>query len=272
MSTYKTGRWSNEELKLVKQLVAEGKNYEQISERVNRPADTIQKTVEEKLLMNISEEAQITKKAENDIKSSAEWRQLEKQLNRDEQDVFLNHWRELVSQFNNNVTHTEKLQMMDLIRNEILMGRVLERINTASETIREAQEDYQAERELDLANQNPQKLVDLQRKIGDTQIAIGAFNKEYNELSIRKNATLKDIKGTREQRVKRLEESKETITGWIATLISEPDMREKLGKWTEKFRIAQTVEYQRLGEYHKYDDGQVEQPILNNETLKDDNL
>lgn len=271
MSSYKTGRWSNTEIDLVKTLVAEGKNYEQISERVNRPPETIQKMVEDKLLMNISEEAQITRRAENDIKSSAEWRQLEKQLNPDEQDIFLNHWRELVAQFNNNVTHTEKLQMMDLIRNEILMGRVLERINTANMNIAQAQEDYQKERSLDLSIQDPLKLVDLQRKIAETQIAIGSFNKEYESLSLRKNATLKDIKGTREQRVKRLEESKETITGWVASLISEPDLREKLGKWTEKFRIAQTVEYQRLSEYHKYDDGQVEQPILNYQTLQEDN-
>lgn len=224
------------------------------------------------MLMNISKDALITRQAELDIKKSSEWNEIEQQLSEDEKDVFLHHWRELVAQFNNDVTHTERLQIMDVIRNEILISRCLKRINRANQKIEDCHREYMKERSLDLSIQVPNKLVDLQRQSADELIAVGQYNKEYQELSKRKNETLKDIKGTREQRVKRLEESKETITGWITTIMTEPKMRDELGRWVEKFRIAQVVEYQRLGEYHTYEDGSIEQPILNNETIKDDNI
>jgi hypothetical protein len=272
MSSYKTGRWSEEEVKLVKQLTEEGLSYEAMESRLNRPANTIQKMVEQKLMMNLTEDAQLVRQAENDIKNSAEWRELSRQLSEDEQEMFLHHWRELIAQFKNDVTHTERLQIMDVIRNEILLGRVLYRINISNQDIQDYRDEYMKERKLAIELQDPNKLVDLQRKIADCQIAIGAFNREYKDLSERKNATLKDIKGTREQRIKRIEESKETITGWITALMAAPELREKLGKWTEKFRLAQEVEYHRLSEYHTYDDGQLEQPILNADNIKEDNL
>lgn len=271
MSTYKSGRWSKEEEEIVKNLVTEGLSYEAMEIKLNRPAHSIKKKVEEELLLNLTEEVQIGRIAENDVKASAEWKELSKQLSTDEQDTFLHHWRELIAQFKNDVTHTERLQIMDVIRNEILINRVLKRIYQAQAIIDENRVAYDKERSIPLDLQDASKLVDLQTKIADASMAIGAFNKEYKDLAERKNSTLRDIKGTREQRIKRIEESKETITGWITALIANPDMRRDLGVYMEKFRIAQQIEYQRLSEYHKYDDGSVEQPILNAENIKEDN-
>lgn len=73
MSAYKTGRWSNEDIEEVKKMVDDGLTYEQMESRVNRPADTIKKQVENKMLMNISKDALITRQAELDIKKSSEW-------------------------------------------------------------------------------------------------------------------------------------------------------------------------------------------------------
>lgn len=271
MSTYKSGRWSKEEEELVKGFVTDGLSYEAMEIKLNRPAQSIKKKVEEDLLLNLTEEVQIGRVAENDIKASAEWKELAQQLSHEEQETFLHHWRELIAQFKNDVTHTERLQIMDVIRNEILINRVLKRIHQAQSTIEENRNGYEKERKLPIEHQDATKLTDFQNKIADASMAIGAFNKEYKELSERKNATLRDIKGTREQRIKRIEESKETITGWITALIANPDMRRDLGIYMEKFRIAQQIEYQRLSEYHTYDDGTIEQPILNAENLKEDN-
>ena len=271
MSTYKTGRWSNEDVEKVRGFVEEGLSYEQISFRINRPPETVKSFVENKLLMNLSEDAQNSKKAEIGIKQSAEWIEIEKQLSKDEQEMFLHHYRELLAQFKNDVTHTEKLQIIDIIRNEVLLNRVLIKIHEANSSIQGLQKEFNDEMLLDPTMRDTAKLMDIQRRQADSGIAIGAYNREYKELMERKQNILRDIKGTREQRIKRIEDSKETITGWIAALIASPEIRKKLGMQMEKARIAQTVEYTRLSEYHTYDDGQIEQPILNSDVLKEDN-
>lgn len=271
MSIFKTGRWNLEDIKRVEELIEQGVSYEEIEKVVHRPAATIQRMVQNKLLMNLSEEEKITKKAEITIKESAEWKEITQQLSKDEQEMFLHHWKEILAQFNNDVTHTERLQIIDIIRNEVLINRVMKKIHDANSDMGSIRNELVIEMSLEPEHRDTSKIIDLQRRSGDVGIAIGAYNREYKELMERKQKILVDIKGTREQRVKRLEDSKETITGWVAALISSPEMRNELGIYMEKFRIAQTVEYQRLADYHTYEDGQVQQPLLSSESIKEDN-
>lgn len=97
------------------------------------------------------------------------------------------------------------------------------------------------------------------------------YTKDYKELLDKKSSLLREVKGTREQRIKRVEDSKETIGTYLASLIDNTDMRRALGIEVEKFRLATKIEYQRLSDYHTYIDGSVEQPILNTENIKEDN-
>ena len=81
---------------------------------------------------------------------------------------------------------------------------------------------------------------------------------------------LKDLKATREQRIKRLEDSKETFVGWIKMLIDDPEFSRGLGVAMEKMRMSSENEKARLSEYHQYEDGGIDQPFLTPETVKDD--
>lgn len=272
MTVYKTGRWSDEELRLTRQLVEDGSSYEKISEIINRPVDTVRKCVEDKLFLNLSDTAKLSRKAEFDIKNSIEWREITKQITVEEQSLFLHHWREILSQFNNDVAHTERLQIIDIVRIEILIGRVLTRINDYNNTISSFQLLHNDEMNKDITMRNGTNLVEYQKRITDSMLAIGALNKELAELHQKKSAILKDIKGTREQRVKRIEESKENFNGLVAAILDSPELRQKWGRYMEKFRIAKEVQYQKLSEYHTYADGQVDQPLLSSDTLKEDNV
>ena len=79
---------------------------------------------------------------------------------------------------------------------------------------------------------------------------------------------LKDLKATREQRIKRLEDSKQTFIGWVRNLMSNPQTRSELGTEMEKMRLAVNKEQERLSEYHKYEDSLVDQPFLTPDTTK----
>ena len=81
---------------------------------------------------------------------------------------------------------------------------------------------------------------------------------------------LKDLKATREQRIKRLEDSKRTFFGWMQQVMRDGDFRTQLGIDMEKMSLAAQKEYERLSEYHEYEDGGVDQPIITPENVKTD--
>ena len=80
---------------------------------------------------------------------------------------------------------------------------------------------------------------------------------------------LKEMKATREQRVKRIEDSKTSFSGWMAYLVSNPDITKGYGLELEKMRMAMEKEKERLSHFHKYQDEQVDQPFLTPDTVKD---
>ena len=79
---------------------------------------------------------------------------------------------------------------------------------------------------------------------------------------------LKDLKATREQRIKRLEDSKQTFIGWVRNLMSNPETRREMGESMEKMRLAMGIEKDRLSEWHQYEDHLVDQPFLTPDTTK----
>ena len=81
---------------------------------------------------------------------------------------------------------------------------------------------------------------------------------------------LKDLKGTREQRIKQIEDSKLTFASLVKKIASDPTFRSQIGIDMEKMRLATEAEKERLGEYMEYEDGQVDQPLLSDETVKGD--
>jgi hypothetical protein len=75
------------------------------------------------------------------------------------------------------------------------------------------------------------------------------------------------MKGTREQRIKRLEDSKQSFTAWVASLIQDPERLKRYGIEMEKMRLAMDKERERLSAFHQYEDGQIDQPFLTPDTV-----
>jgi ribosome maturation protein Sdo1 len=80
---------------------------------------------------------------------------------------------------------------------------------------------------------------------------------------------LREMKGTREQRIKRLEDSKQSFVSWVAHLMQDPETMKKYGIEMEKMRMAMEKEKDRLSAYHKYEDGVVDQPFLTPDTVRE---
>lgn len=265
--TFKTGKWSKAELAQTKELIEQGLTYEQISEKINRPVSSIKSHVEEELLLNLTDEAKHAKSAEQTLRNSPEWKEIELQLSKEEQELFVYHWKEIVAQFRNDVTHTEKLQIIDISRLEILINRVMKKIYEYIAKINDCKRQLAIEEAKD-SNKDMVLISSLQQQIADYQLTLTqGLHKEHKELMERKQHILREIKGTREQRIKRLEDGKDTIQSLLAKIMTSPDFQRQLGQHMEKFRIAQHVEFHRLSDLYKYANGEHELPILCVESL-----
>jgi hypothetical protein len=112
-------------------------------------------------------------------------------------------------------------------------------------------------------------LFNMERQVASLKASQESLNKDYRELQTKKSTMLKEMKATREQRVKRFEDSKSSFAGWMAYLISNPDVAQSYGIEMEKMRMAMSKEKERLAQYHKYSDDMVDQPFLTPDTVKD---
>lgn len=154
------------------------------------------------------------------------------------------------------------------------MDRALKKCGETQQEVRNIEDMIKAEKESgdDDDPNRKARIINLTQMRLTANQAISNFNKEYKELLDKKTAILRELKATRAERIKRIESNSETMGNWIAKMMSEPELRKQMGIEIEKMRLAKTVEYNRLSEYHTYLDGRIEQPILNSDNIKEDNV
>ena len=80
---------------------------------------------------------------------------------------------------------------------------------------------------------------------------------------------LKDLKGTREQRKRNSEDAKTNFSAWLKQL-EDVEVRKREGMDMEINRIAADRALESLSGYHEYEDGMVDQPFLNANTVKEE--
>lgn len=266
MKHYKTGRWSKDELQFVKDNF-KSMTIEELSNKLDRPPDKISDLVGE---LHVPEDI---RHSELNIKRTHEWKQIAQQLSSDEQETFLYHWREIINQFSSDISHTERMQIMDLCRTEILINRSLKKLYEIQLKIENIEKDIVKEQEKPPGIKDVDALVRMKQIQSDMIMSVSSIGKEHQNLTERKQSFLRDLKATREQRKKRIEDdSKATLKDWVITLIQNPELRRDLGIKIEKYRHAVKVEYDRLSDYLEYADGKVDQPVLNADNIKEDNV
>ena len=162
------------------------------------------------------------------------------------------------------------MQIIDAIKLEILMNRALIGQQTNMKDIQSYEELVTVEKAKALEIQDKDYIFSLERQVAVCRAAQESLTREYKDLQTKKASMLKDLKANREQRIKRLEDSKQTFIGWVRNLMSNPEARRSIGIQMEKMRLATDKEAARLSEYHKYEDGTIDQPFLTPNSVKED--
>jgi len=263
----KKGRFSKEEQKYIKDSHKE-LSIDQMATVLDRDPDSVESYVNSKLGKTTLDALEI--EAYYDLKSRPYWRELKDQFSERELEILIYHWGRIIGQFRDDVLPTEELQVLDAIKLEVLMNRALKDQQTNMRDVNRYEELVTEEKRKSLEYQDKDYIYTLERQIAVCRAAQESLTREYRDLQTKKSAMLKDLKATREQRVKRLEDSKETFVGWVRNLMSDPETRHTMGIEMEKMRLATYKEQERLSEYHQYEDQIIDQPFLTPDTVKDE--
>lgn len=264
MSKNRHGPWSKED----KQYIAEKcatMTAKEIAIHLRRNAEAVEKYILDNHASSFTETA---RSAEYDIKKSPVWKDLEKQFSKEELNMFLFHWGRIISQFRDDVYPTEEMQVVDTIKLEILMNRCLCQQQQCMDDIKLLEQQLLFERGQE--EKDIQQITTLERQIGVLRAAQESLNSDFKDMLNRKNLILKEMKATRDARIKHLESNKHNFLSIIRRIVEDREFRVRLGRDMEKMRLATNVEYERLSEYHKYIDGEVDQPLLTPENIIED--
>jgi len=250
-----------------RQITEWADNYtiEDIANKLNRSYESINDYVKSKLKVGLT----VEETAAYSLVDRPYYIELQAQFTDDELELFKYHWAKIISQFKDDVFPTEEMQVVDVIKLEILMNRCLKGNKENIDQIRTYDHMIKDERSRDKDQQDHDYILNLERQMASLRASQESLNRDYRDLSSKKESMLKNMKGTREQRIKRLEDSKQSFTSWVAALMQNPELIKQYGIEMEKMRAAMTVEKGRLGNFHQFTDGQVDQPFLTPDTVKD---
>ncbi len=106
----------------------------------------------------------------------------------------------------------------------------------------------------------------LDAQLVSARAAEQSKTQDYVKLQERYDQLMKSLKATRDQRVKDAESGKETFLGLIK-MLQQRDIQEKEGRQMGLMQLAAAKEYNNLGQLHKYEDGNIDRPILSADTV-----
>lgn len=238
-------------------------SIDQIAEQLNRSAAPIKRYIDEQALM-IPE----TEKNNNDylkykLHSKTFWNEIKRQFDEDtgELQYFEDTWVGLIKQFREDVLPAEELQIKQFITIDILINRSMK------ERKRHIAETEKLQKQVDKEYEKPEdqrdipKLANLETQLSFARNSIANYTNEYTKLLNEQQKISKDLKATREQRIKRIEDGKSSWTGLIRMLEDE-ELREKEGKEIAILSMAAQNNLKKMSALHTYQDGVIDRPFL----------
>lgn len=236
---------------------------EDISSQINKPLELVQEYVS--TLVNPDRKS---------LRNSKAWKQLRDEFDPDELEYFEEQYTKYIDQFREDVLVTEETQIFLVIKFEIMMHRNAKAKRNASKDIArlsKLQSDFLARfsSPAEMTDEDRTFLLNVETQIQAAKASEQARSTEYIKLEEKHQALLKDLKATRDQRVTRIESSKETYLAVIKRL-AEQEEREILGRQMEIMKMATDREYDRLTATHTFEDGSQDSPVLIPEEKKDE--
>ena len=266
----KRGQLGLEEQEFIRDNI-DSLSIEQIAEALNRTVKPVQRYVtESKIGIKSKDEEETDKTLRRKLHAKTFWIEIEKQFDKStgELQYFEDTWIGLVKQFREDVLPAEELQIKQFITIDILINRSMKERKRHIADTEKLQEEVDREYKLPEDLRDGPKLANLETQLSFARNSIANYTNEYTKLLNEQQKISKDLKATREQRIKRIEDGKSSWIGLIRMLEDE-EIREKEGREMEIMNMSVEQQIKKLSEYHEYQDGEVDTPLLTPETVQD---
>ena len=243
---------------------------EEIADRLNRSVKPIERYLQKsKIVTKTPDEQQNDKTLRQKLHTKPFWGEIEKQFDKitGELDYFEDTWIGLLKQFREDVLPAEELQIKQFITIDILINRSMKERKRHIADTEKLQIKVDKEYSLPEDVRDIPKLANLETQLGFARNSIASYTNEYTKLLNEQQKISKDLKATREQRIKRIEDGKSSWVGLIRMLEDE-DIREKEGREMEIMSMSVQKHKKLLTEYHEYADDTVDSPLLTPETVE----
>jgi len=244
-------------------------SIEQIADQLNRTVKPVERYISEaKIGLKTPDEQENDKTLRQKLHAKTFWTEIERQFDKDtgELDYFEDTWIGLVKQFREDVLPAEELQIKQFITIDILINRSMKERKRHIADTEKLQTEVDREYQLDEELRDGPKLANLETQLSFARNSIANYTNEYTKLLNEQQKISEDLKATREQRIKRIEDGKSSWIGLIRMLEDE-EIREKQGREMEIMAMAVEKNKQLLSEYHQYADDGVDMPLLTPETI-----
>ena len=264
----KRGQLSLDEEKFIRENI-NSLSIENMANQLNRSEAPVKRYIDENSLLVSDDEKQDYNLLKHKLHSKTFWQEIRRQFDEDTGELayFEDTWVGLIRQFREDVLPAEELQIKQFITIDILINRSMkERKRHISET-EKLQKLVDKEYEKPEDQRDIPRLSSLETQLSFARNSIANYTNEYTKLLNEQQKISKDLKATREQRIKRIEDGKSSWTGLIRMLEDE-ELREKEGKEMAILSMAANKTFQKMSDYHSYQDGVVDKPFLTPDTVE----
>jgi hypothetical protein len=262
----KRGKLSKGEMDYIRQNCFD-LSIDEIAKFLNRTVDPINKFIDAENLKarNMTDDEHLLV----NLRGRYYFHELKKQFDDGEIIFFEHQWIDYFKQFGEDVTHTEEMQILEVIRTEVLINRGMEDRQEVVKNVARLNKLIDDEIRKPATMQDTQAIASFQTQLGAAMASKSAYINEHEKLLTKKERLLKDLKGTREQRKRNAADAKTNFSAWLRQL-DDDQFRKREEESMELNRIAANKVIGKLSDYHTYEDGVVDQPFLNVDTIKEE--
>lgn len=265
----KRGQLSLDEEKFIRENI-DSLTIDQIAHHLNRNPKPIERYITENNLLLGNQNLADIKYLKTKLHSKTFWNEIVKQFDNDsgELEYFEDTWVNLIKQFREDVLPAEELQIKQFITIDILINRSMKERKRHIADTEKLQRLVDAEYAKSETERDIPKLANLETQLSFARNSIANYTNEYTKLLNEQQKISKDLKATREQRIKRIEDGKSSWTGLIRMLEDE-EIRERQGKEMEIIAMATEKARQKLQDYHQFANSSVDRPFLTPESVNE---
>lgn len=258
----KRGKLSREEMDFIHQNIST-LDISQIAIQLNRSEATVQKYAKAHNLTykGMSEEKYDDTILLNKLEERPYYDEVLKQFTDEELNYFRITWVRIIKQFREDVLYTEELEIKQWITLDILANRCMKDRKHQIEQVDRLQKLLDDLYDVPVEMRDMEQITALETELAMVRNAIGSYTTEHAKILDKIKDITKSLKAARDQRIKRIEDSKSSWAGFIRALEDE-ELRARVGEDAEIMVMAKEAAKERLSKYHTYEDGGVDQPFL----------